>query len=63
MAGSLYAIVMGPAGLDTPQAPVSLRTFDFLGFALGVAVLLGLEGLRKWSVRVKCTVQKTAVSD
>ena len=54
MAGSLYAIVMGPAGLDTPQAPVSLQSFDFIGFALGAALLLGLELLRKW------TVQQTA---
>lgn len=41
MAGSLYAIVMGPAGLDVPQSPVSVQTFDWLGFVLGVAVLLG----------------------
>ena len=54
MAGSLYAIIMGPAGLDTPQAPVSLQSFDFIGFALGAALLLGLELLRKW------TVQQTA---
>ena len=48
MAGSLYAIVMGPAGLDAPQAPVRLASFDFAGFALGIAILLGLEALRKW---------------
>ena len=51
MAGSLYAIVMGPASLRTPQPPVSLQRFDLLGFCLGVAVLLGLEGLRRWTVR------------
>ena len=51
MAGSLYAIVMGPAGLDTPQAPVSLSNFDWLGFVLGIAVLLGLEALRKWTLQ------------
>ena len=34
MAGSLYAIAMGPAGLDTPKPPVSLRTFDLAGFLL-----------------------------
>ena len=54
MAGSLYAIIMGPAGLDTPQAPVSLQSFNFIGFALGAALLLGLELLRKW------TTQQTA---
>ena len=51
MAGSLYAIVMGPAGLDTPQPPVGLQTFSFAGFALGVAILLGLELLRKWTAQ------------
>ena len=51
MAGSLYAIVMGPAGLDVPQPPVSFETFDLPGFALGVAILLGLELLRKWTAQ------------
>ena len=51
MAGSLYAIVMGPASLAAPQAPVSLQTFDPLGFILGIAVLLGLEALRRRSFR------------
>ena len=46
MAGSLYAIVMGPAGLQTPQTPVSLQTFSLPGFLLGAAVLLLLELLR-----------------
>ena len=51
MAGSLYAIVLGPAGLDAPQPPVSFETFDLPGFALGVAILLGLELLRKWTAQ------------
>ena len=46
MAGSLDAIVMGPAGLQTPQTPVSLQTFSLPGFLLGAAVLLLLELLR-----------------
>lgn len=50
MAGSLYAIVMGPAGLDVPQSPASVLTFDWLGFVLGVVTLLGLEALRRWTV-------------
>ena len=45
MAGSLYAIVMGPAGLQTPQTPVSLQTFSLPGFLLGAAVLLLLTRL------------------
>ena len=51
MAGSLYAIVMGPAGLDTPKPPVSLRTFDLAGFLFGVAILLALELLRRRTAR------------
>lgn len=51
MAGSLYAIVMGPAELEAPQPPVSFETFDLPGFALGVAILLGLELLRKWTAQ------------
>ena len=51
MAGSLYAIVMGPASLEQPQAPVSLQTFSLIGFALGAAILLGLEFLRKWTAQ------------
>ena len=51
MAGSLYAIVMGPSGLDVPQPPVSLQSFDWLGFALGVFLLLALESMRKWTAQ------------
>ena len=51
MAGSLYAIVMGPASLEAPQPPVSLQSFDWLGFALGVAALLALEAMRKWTAQ------------
>lgn len=46
MLGSLYAIVMGPATLAVPQAPLSLATFSFPGFLGGVAVLGGLEAAR-----------------
>lgn len=63
MAGSLYAIIMGPASLDIPQAPVGLQSFDFAGFALGAAILLGLEALRKWAARQtasKTTARKRA---
>ena len=51
MAGSLYAIVMGPAGLDAPQASAGPQTFDVLGFVLGIAILLGLEALRRWTAQ------------
>ena len=47
MAGSLYAIVMGPAGLRTPLPPVSAQTFSAAGFLLGAAVLVLLELARR----------------
>lgn len=46
MLGSLYAIVMGPATLAQPQAPLSLSTFSIAGFLIGAAVLGGLEAAR-----------------
>lgn len=51
MAGSLYAITQGPATLSEPMAPLSLSTFCLPAFLLGVALLLGLEGLRRVTVR------------
>ncbi len=51
MAGSLYAITQGPATLSEPMAPLRLSTFCLPAFLLGVALLLGLEGLRRITVR------------
>lgn len=53
MAGSLYAIAMGPAGLDTPLPPVGVRNFSVPGFLLGVLILLGLDALRRKTARAK----------
>lgn len=47
MLGSLYAIAMGPASLQTPQQPLSAATFRPLAFLLGVGLLVGLELLRR----------------
>lgn len=47
MLGSLYAIAMGPTTLSEPVPALSVSTFDIFGFVIGVAVLLGLEFLRK----------------
>ncbi len=47
MIGSLYAIAMGPASLQTPQPPLSAATFQLLAFLLGVGLLVGLELLRR----------------
>ena len=51
MLGSLYAIANGPMSLDTPQPPLNIATFDVPAFLLGIAVLLGLEGLRRATAR------------
>ena len=47
MLGSLYAIANGPASLEVPQPPLSLATFQPVAFALGIVVLLALEGMKK----------------
>ena len=47
MLGSLYAIANGPTSLDTPLPPLSMATFFLPAFLLGIALLLGLEALKK----------------
>ena len=47
MLGSLYAIAMGPASLQTPQPPLSAASFRPLAFLLGAGLLVGLELLRR----------------
>lgn len=43
MAGSLYAIAMGPATLDTPQPPMSFSTFSLPAFLAGGAVIAAMQ--------------------
>lgn len=47
MVGSLYAIANGPASLDVPFPPLSLETVRLPAVAIGVVILLALEGLKK----------------
>lgn len=47
MVGSLYAIANGPASLDVPLPPLSLETVRLPAVAIGVVILLALEGLKK----------------
>ena len=47
MAGSLYAIVNGPASLAEPLPPLSTAVFQPSAFLLGVGILLALELLKK----------------
>lgn len=46
MAGSLYAILNGPATLDVPKPAVTLSTFSIIAFIGGGAILVMLELLR-----------------
>lgn len=46
MIGSLYAIVMGPTTLEVPQEPMSLSTFSIIFFAIGGAIIFGLQKLK-----------------
>lgn len=46
MAGSLYAITIGPTTLDIPREPMSVGTFSILFFVLGGLILAGLELLK-----------------
>ena len=43
MIGSIYAIIMGATTLKVPQAPLSLKTFNFIYFAIGGLIILGME--------------------
>ena len=47
MLGSLYAIVNGPASLDTPLPALRLATLQLPAFLLGATLLLALEGMKK----------------
>lgn len=47
MIGSLYAIVLGPTTLSTPQAPLSLNTFSILFFVIGGTVIFGLQKFKQ----------------
>ncbi len=47
MHGSLYAIVVGPTTLKVPQHAMTISDFHLLWFALGIAVMLGLEALKR----------------
>ena len=46
MIASLYAVVMGPTTLDTPQVPMTFETFNIIFFIIGALIILGLEKLK-----------------
>lgn len=47
MIGSLYAIVMGPTTLDTPQKAMTISTFSVVFFVMGGMLIGGLQMLKK----------------
>lgn len=47
MIGSLYAIIMGPTTLDTPQPQLTYDTFSFMFFIIGGGVIMWLQLLKK----------------
>ena len=48
MAGSLFAIVMGPTTLADARPALGLSTFSLAGFLAGVVVFIGLEFLKRY---------------
>lgn len=40
--GSVYAIIMGPTTLDTPEPAMDIGTFSLLGFLIGAALIAAL---------------------
>lgn len=47
MIGSFYAIIMGPATLEIPQAPLNIGNFHFASAVLGAALVLGLQRIKE----------------
>ena len=46
MLGSIFAVVMGPTTLDTPQPAMGIHDFSILFFLIGGAVILGLQKMK-----------------
>ncbi len=46
MIGSIYAVIMGPTTLETPQAALSVHDFNIIFFIIGGVVILGLQKLK-----------------
>jgi putative membrane protein len=43
MAASVYAVVMGPATLDPPQAPLAADNFSLIACGIGAALVLAMQ--------------------
>lgn len=49
MAGSLYAIGMGPATLEIPQAPLNIGNFSPVSAITGIALVFGMQRIKERS--------------
>lgn len=47
MIGSIYAVIMGPTTLATPQPAMGLHDFNIIFFIVGGVVILGLQKLKQ----------------
>lgn len=47
MIGSLYAIGMGPATLEIPQAPLNIDNFSLIPAVIGVVLVFGMQRMKK----------------
>lgn len=46
MIGSIYAVIMGPASLEIPKPPMSIKTFSIVFFMTGCILVPALEMLK-----------------
>lgn len=60
MLGSLYAIVMGPTTLDTPQPALSFNTFSFVFFIIGGIAIIGMQAMKIVSAKSEQIDKKTS---
>lgn len=51
MAGSFYAVIMGPAALEKPQAALSPGNFNIISAVIGVVLVFGMQIIKERSVR------------
>lgn len=58
MIGSIYAIIMGPTTLDNPQNAMSFNTFSIIFFLIGGAVIIGMQFLKKLSLKTSTVDEK-----
>ncbi|MGD1822441.1 MAG: DUF368 domain-containing protein [Pleomorphochaeta sp.] len=43
---AVYSIILGPTTLEIPKAPLSLSTFNIIGFSLGVLIIFTLHKMQ-----------------